>query len=88
METVVDADAIRSIRIELGKRIRTLRKKQGLTQAALGEIVKLDRTYIVGIEKGKRNVSVESLIRISTGLGVRLSELFLNVDADVFEDAK
>ena len=88
METVVDADAIRSIRIELGKRIRTLRKKQGLTQAALGEIAKLDRTYIVGIEKGKRNVSVESLIKISTGLGVRLSELFLNVDADGFEDAK
>ena len=88
METVVDTDAIRSIRIEHGKRIRTLRKKQGLTQAALGEIAKLDRTYIVGIEKGKRNVSVESLIKISTGLGVRLSELFLNVDADVFEDAK
>ena len=79
---VTDFD-IRSIRNNVGERIRALRKEHGLTQSRLGMMVDLDRTYIVGIEKGRRNVSLDNLIKISLGLNTPLSELFDSVDAEV-----
>ena len=79
---------IRVIRSNVGERIKTLRKKKGLTQACLGEMVDLDRTYIVGVERGRRNISLDNLIKISLGLGTPLSRLFRNVDADVLDQLK
>lgn len=79
---------IRAIRANVGERIRALRKEQGLTQSRFGLMVELDRTYIVGIEKGRRNVSLDNLIKISLGLGTSLSDLLENVDADVLEQLK
>ena len=85
----MDADPnIREIRSNVGERIKTLRKKKGLTQARLGEMVDLDRTYIVGVERGRRNISLDNLIKISLGLGTPLSRLLRNVDADVLEQLK
>ena len=85
----MDADPnIREIRSNVGERIKTLRKKKGLTQARLGEMVDLDRTYIVGVERGPRNISLDNLIKISLGLGTPLSKLLRNVDADVLEQLK
>ena len=74
---------IRLIRSNVGERIRALRKEQGLTQQRLGSMVDLDRTYIVGIEKGRRNVSLDNLIKISLGLNTTLSKLFDCVDSEV-----
>ena len=71
---------ILEIKCNLGKRIRTLRTQQGLTQERLGLMVGLDRTYIIGIEKGRRNVSIDNLIKLSRGLGVSLQELFAGID--------
>ena len=59
----MDSDPnIRVIRNNVGERIRALRKKKGLTQARLGQMVDLDRTYIVGVENGNRNISLDNLI--------------------------
>lgn len=71
---------ILEIKCNLGKRIRALRTQQSLTQERLGLMVGLDRTYIIGIEKGRRNVSIDNLIKLSRGLGVSLQELFADID--------
>ena len=56
------------------------RESQNLSQYKFSEMIGLDRTYLIGVEKGRRNVSVDNLVKISQGLGVSLSELFAGVD--------
>ncbi len=56
--------------------MRELRQATGLSQEAFAERCGLDRTYISGIERGKRNVSLENLKVIAKALNVTLSRLF------------
>jgi len=65
-----------SILTEFGDRVRQLRKELGLSQEQLGEACDLDRTYISGIERGIRNVSLKNIAAISAALDVSLHELF------------
>jgi len=59
----------------LGESIRSLRKKQGLTQEQLAERSGLDSTYISGIERGIRNPSFKSLVSLAKGFGISISEM-------------
>ncbi len=58
-----------------GKRVRELRTAKGFSQEAFADQCGLDRTYMGGIERGKRNVSLRNINLIARGLGVSLSEL-------------
>ena len=64
------------IKVTFGNRIRKLRKERGLSQEDLALCCDLDRSYIGGVERGERNVSLLNIERIATGLGVKPSELF------------
>lgn len=57
---------------KIGNRIRELRKKEGINQEKLAFKADLDRTYIAGVESGKRNVSVKTLKKILDALGITL----------------
>jgi transcriptional regulator with XRE-family HTH domain len=59
----------------LGLNLRKLREAKSLTQEGLGERAELDPTYISGIERGVRNPSVLSLVRVAKALKVELTEL-------------
>lgn len=61
---------------KLGKSLRFFREKQHLSQEDLADISNLHRTYIGGIERGERNPSLLSLIKITSKLGITLKELF------------
>jgi transcriptional regulator with XRE-family HTH domain len=63
----------------LGLKMRALRTTRGLSQEALADLTRLHRTYIGGIERGERNVSLENIVRISRALGVTPSELLKDV---------
>ena len=69
------------IKAKLGKRIKELRQKNKMSQESLAFKSQLDRTYINGIENGRRNVSIINIHKISNALGVNLTELF---NSDVF----
>lgn len=71
---------IAAIRYNLGNRIRTLRERQDLSQYTFARMIELDRTYLIGVEKGRRNVSIDNLCKIARGLGISLSELCKGVD--------
>ncbi|CAM4284162.1 transcriptional regulator with XRE-family HTH domain [Paenibacillus endophyticus] len=62
--------------IHVGIRIRSLRKNRGLTQEQLGELVQLPQPYIGGIERGEKNISLETLERIIQVLHIDPSDLF------------
>lgn len=61
--------------IQLGKRIKKLRRKAGLTQEQLAEKVNVSTTHIGLVETGKRRVSLKTLQKIASVLGVKVKEL-------------
>ena len=62
--------------IEFGLQLKALRKAKDLSQEQLGLIAGLDRTYISGIERGVRNVSLINIFRIAHALDVPARDLF------------
>jgi transcriptional regulator with XRE-family HTH domain len=63
-------------RIAFGKRIRAVRENRGYSQEQLAELAHLHRTYIGGVERGERNVSLINIWRIADALKVNPSVLF------------
>lgn len=65
--------------ISFGKRVKELRKQQGLSQENLALICDLDRSYIGGVERGERNISLINLFKIAKALDISLSDLFIGL---------
>lgn len=59
----------------VGLNIREARKRKGLSQEALALASDLDRSYVGGVERGERNISIVNLKEIADALKVSLSEL-------------
>lgn len=59
-----------------GERVRNLRKQKGLSQEALALTCNLDRTYIGGVERGERNISLLNIHKIAIALSIPVKELF------------
>lgn len=63
----------------IGNRIRDLRSVMGLSQEKLALKADLDRTYLAGVEKGKRNISVRNLEKIVNALEVSFQDFFKDI---------
>ena len=59
-----------------GVSVRTWRRRLGISQEALGGRAGLHRTYICDIERGARNVSLESIAKLARTLEVSVATLF------------
>ncbi|MDN6822934.1 helix-turn-helix domain-containing protein [Corynebacterium flavescens] len=55
---------------EFGDRLRAARKSQSLSQEALAHLAGLDRTYVSGVERGERNISLQNIVRLAKTLCV------------------
>jgi transcriptional regulator with XRE-family HTH domain len=60
----------------LGQNIRTIREKHKWSQEKLAEQSALHRTYIGGLERGERNISVLAAAKVAQALGVPVALLF------------
>lgn len=58
-----------------GNKVRAMRKERGWSQEELADASELDRTYIGGIERGERNVSIMNIAKIARALGVTAASL-------------
>jgi len=65
-----------AILLAFGQRIRELRKQKSLSQEALALSCDLDRTYIGGVERGERNLSLINIYKVARALNVSAKELF------------
>lgn len=61
---------------KVGERIRRLRKERNLSQEQLAERSSLHTNYVGQVERGEKNLTLETLEKIVLGLGVSLEELF------------
>lgn len=64
-----------------GNRVRQLRKDKGWSQEEFAHHVGLDRSYMGGVERGERNLSLENICLIARALGVPPAELFQGWDS-------
>lgn len=60
----------------VGGKVRELRKARGWSQDELGEKAGFHFSYIGGLERGERNVSLANLAKVAETLGVDIGELF------------
>ena len=60
---------------DFGHRIREFRKERGLSQETLALACDLDRTYIGGVERGERNISLLNIYKIAAALDLNAREL-------------
>jgi len=59
-----------------GARLRAYRLKQGHSQEVLASMCGLDRTYISGVERGRRNISLLNIYRLAKALKLSPGSLF------------
>ncbi len=64
------------IKILVGKRVKELRNKLGVSQEELADLAGLDRTYITSVECGKRNISIVNIEKLAKALNVTIAEFF------------
>ena len=61
---------------DVRNRIRYLRNKLGISQEKLALKSDLDRTYLAGIESGKRNATLDSVEKIIRSLDISVKDFF------------
>ncbi|PIF32439.1 DNA-binding XRE family transcriptional regulator [Flavobacterium sp. 9] len=65
-----------NLKEKFGHKIKSLRENKQYSIEYLANIANIDRTYISDIEKGKRNVSLLIIEKLSKALEVNIQELF------------
>ena len=70
------------IQEKFGKRVKELRQEIGLSQEAFAFKCNVDRTYMTGIETGKRNISIMIIDRVINGLEISYGDFF---ESEIFE---
>ena len=69
------------VQLAYGEALRELRQERGISQEALAHKSDLDRTYVSGVERGERNPTLASLLRITEALDLNLSDVALRAEA-------
>lgn len=68
------------VTVELGLRIRAIRKSRNLSQEQLAELCNLHPTYIGQLERGEKNATIESICKISNAFHMSLEKLFEGIE--------
>ena len=61
--------------IKFGKKLKELRLRKGLSQGDVARILGVHRSYISGLERGRRNPSLLTVHKVAKALGVSTNEL-------------
>lgn len=59
----------------VGRNLRAYREARGLSQEAFADVLGFHRTYMGGVERGERNLTLKSLERLAERVGVDPLEL-------------
>ncbi len=66
---------VQPLRSVLGAQLREIRRSRGLTQEALAAELGVSPRYLAGIERGERNLTLDSVDALAAQLGVESLEL-------------
>lgn len=62
---------------QLGANLRSLRLEEGYSQEAFADVLGVHRTYMGGLERGERNVTLQTIERLAQRLGVDAARLLV-----------
>ena len=68
--------------IAIGNTLRKFRKEANLSQEALALICGIDRTYVSGLERGKRQPTLKVIFAISSAINISPSVFVANVERE------
>lgn len=68
------------LKTDFGSFVAKIRKEKQLSQEALADKCDLDRTYISMMERGKKQPTLTTLMKLSNAFEMKLSELFINYE--------
>ena len=63
--------------------LRKIRKQKNISQEDLASLAGLDRTYISGVERGVRNITLDSLESIVLALEINISDFLLDLNKSI-----
>lgn len=66
----------KNVKKELGKNIKNLRRKNGISQEELSLELELDNSYIGKVENAKLNITIDKLILIADYFNIPVKNLF------------
>lgn len=61
--------------LQFGKKLREVRLKKNKSQGDIAKILGVHRSYISGLERGKRNPSLLTVHKVAKALSVSVNEL-------------
>lgn len=70
----------KDVLIQFGQKVRQERLKRKFSQEKFADIAGVHRTYIGMIERAEKNITLENIQKISKALGVKISDLFNNIE--------
>jgi transcriptional regulator with XRE-family HTH domain len=68
-----------NIQKKFGSRLRQIRQNMGLSQEELAHLCNLDRSYMGGVERGERNISLVNIHKIADALNISPREFFNDI---------
>jgi transcriptional regulator with XRE-family HTH domain len=66
---------------EIGRRVKALRRRKGITQAELAKLLGTIQSNISNIERGARGLTVQQIVRLCKALGVSTDEILIEEKA-------
>ncbi len=63
------------VQVRFGHKLREIRQRRGIPQEKLAELADLHRTYVSGVERGQRNISLINIERLANALAVSMADL-------------
>ena len=74
------------INLQIGHKIRTKRRKLGISQIELSKKLLISASYLNLIESGKRKVNVDLLLKLSDELGIEISDISKKIDTNLYQN--
>ena len=74
------------INLEIGNKIKSKRRKLGITQADLSRKLSISPSYLNLMESGKRKINVDLLLKIANELNVNVSDISKKTDTNLYQN--
>ena len=74
------------IDLQIGHKIKSKRRKMGVSQLDLSKKLSISASYLNLIESGKRKINVDLLIRLSSELGIEISDISKKADTNLYQN--
>ena len=74
------------IDLQIGHKIKTKRRKLGITQADLSKKLSISPSYLNLIESGKRKVNVDLLLKLANELNIEMSDISKKIDTNLYQN--